>query len=324
MDIKEYIKPWTDYELRIVGRQPGGVENYRRSAEFFISWCKGNGFTADPAAIVREDIENFLKDLYYKFGNIKNSSRANKLAGLRSFFRYLLSTKVIKKDPTDGIPSPRVSKTLPSKFTTEELRFIFSAVDLNKEMGIRDMAMLMTAYGAGLRVSELCDLAIEDVIDKGSGYIRLNILFAKGGKSRTLTLRTTPSNALRQWLTIRNAHKAQPGDPVFVGMKGSSGRLSATAMNNILKKYASKMGITSDVFIHKVRTTFATDLYDAGRDRCTRCGHPVETVDLLEVAYLMGHSDPKTTRGYIAISDKVLRKTAIPDRRFKELLRSDE
>jgi len=318
--MRQYIKPWVEHEKIHKGRQPSGVERYRRTVEMFIDWLEGNGISLEPGKISRSDIDAFMKWLFYQKGNIRNSSRANKLAAVRSFFRFLVYIGVIHDDPTEGVPTPRFSPRLPQKFTTEELRYIFSMPDTNSEMGIRDLAMLMTLYGAGLRVSELCSLRMGDVIDNG-GYIRLNIL-GKGGKSRTVTLRTNPSRVLRQWLTIRMAQGAGLDDSVFVRLHGGNLEgLSPVAVNNVLKKYASKVGIrSSDAFVHKLRATFATDLYDAGRDRCPYCGHAVEKVDIFEIMHLMGHSDPKTTMRYIAISEKVLRKTAIPDRRWRELL----
>ncbi len=318
--IKKYLKHWTEHELVQRGRRASGVEKYRLTAEMFLRWLKNNNRSSDPEIISRSDIDEFMKWLFYEQKNISNASRANKLAAIRSLFRFLIYKGVIKGDPTAGIPSPKVVKKLPVKFTTEELRYIFSMPDLTSEMGMRDLALLLTIYGAGLRVSEACSLKMDNVIDAG-GYIRLTV-FGKGGKYRIITLRTNPARLLRQWLTIRMSQGASEDDQVFVRLKGGNLEgLSAVTVNNILKKYAKRVGIQSpDAFIHKLRATFATDLYDSGRDRCRHCGRAIETVDLLEIMYLLGHSDPKTTMRYIAISEKVMNKTAIPDRRWRVLL----
>lgn len=310
--IDKQLDQWTEHEIVSKGRQKSGVKRYRQSMELFISWFEGNGKSFDAGAVSRSDIDAFMKWLFYEKSNVKNSTRAAKLSALRSFFKYMIYIGAITADPTENVPTPKITAILPSKFTTEELRFIFAAPDLSKQAGIRDKAMLTTIYGAGLRVSEVCNLNISHIIDTG-GYIRLNILNSKHNKSRTLTLRTNPSRFLRYWLTIRMANGAKHDDKIFTALKGNTKwqRLSSVSVNNVLKKYAVRVGInSSDAFVHKLRATFATDLYDFG-------------VGILEVMYLLGHSDPKTTMRYIAISDKVLKKTAIPDVRWKDLLKGD-
>ncbi len=304
--MRQYIQPWVEYETIHKGRQPGGVDRYRRTVELFINWAKGNGISEDPSEITRDDINNFMKWLFYEKQNIKNSSRANKLASIRSFFHYLVNTGVIKEDATKGIPTPKLVKKMPKKFTKEELGYIFAMPDLKTESGIRDLAILKTLYGAGLRVSEACHLKMDNITD-GGGYIRLNIV-GKGSKNRVVPLRNNPSKTLRHWYTIRLSHEANIEDPVFVRLKGGNHEgLSTVTMNNILKKYAVKAKIkTPDVFIHKLRSTYASDLFDNG-------------FETLEIMVLMGHSDPKTTMQYIVISEKRLKKVAIPDSYWKEL-----
>lgn len=317
--MRSYLKAWTEFEQLQKGRQASGVSRYLRTVKMFLTWLEGNDTPLTPAGISRADVDEFLKWLFFSAGNIKNSSRANKLSAIRSFFRYLVYARVISTDPTEGIPFPKISNALPQKFSTEELRLIFSSPDISNPMGLRDKAMLLTIYGAGLRVSEVCGLTISDITDTG-GYIRLNIL-GKGNKNRVLTLRMRPSSLLRQWITYRTSQGAKTSDLVFVRLRGGNLEgLSSVSINDILKKYAARVGIKlSDVFVHKMRTTFATDLYDAGADKCPYCKHTIPRVDIVEIMHLMGHSDPKTTMRYIAVSDKVLRKTAIPDSRFKEL-----
>jgi site-specific recombinase XerD len=177
----------------------------------------------------------------------------------------------------------------------------------------------MTLYAAGPRVSELCDLDTSNVHDSG-GVIRLHFQDAKGGKDRTITIRERPAKILREWLVARSAfhtdHRA-----VFVRLRGQlHTRLSVDSAQDVLKKYARKVGINdAETFVHKLRSTFASDLYDSGDEECPRCRCKIHHVDLLMVQLALGHEDPKTTMPYIAISDRHLRKTSIPNQRFKEI-----
>lgn len=296
------------------GRQVRGVEQYAKVVRGFFAWLKPD----DVRDVVQVDIEDWLKALFYDFNNVSNRSRASKLSALRSFFGWLVYAERRPEDPTKGIPSPKIQQSLPQKFSTEELRLLFAAPDRSTLMGLRDLAVLKTLYAAGPRVSELCNLDMNHVADTG-GYIRLRFK-TKGNKERTITLRRNPSKALREWIiarqTLETDHQA-----LFTRLRGKLyTRLSVDSAQDVLSKYARIVGIDdAEVFAHKLRATFATDLYDSGDDKCPRCGCGIVHVDLLQVQLALGHEDPKTTVPYIAVSDRHLSRTAIPDKRFNEI-----
>jgi len=322
LNIDGYLHRWVEHEAIIKGKQPDGIKAYVRYVRMFFEYLTLKRRQVDSLSeIGTSDIDGFLKYLFYQKQNTKNISRATKLAALRSFFRYLIYAKFIEDDPTANIPSPRIAGHVAHKFTTHDLSSILSAIDMTTTYGLRDKAMLYTIYGAGLRVSEVCNLELRDIIDTRAGGFVVNILNSKRGRSRTVPLGVTPSKALREWIMARITQGATSSAYVFVQLKRHGfGQLSKVAANNILKKYAEKVSIADPrVFIHKLRTTWATDLYDSGTDRCRKCGHPIGRIDLVEIAVLMGHSDPKTTMRYIAISEKVLLRTTMPESRFKEL-----
>jgi len=251
--------------------------------------------------------------------NVSNRSRASKLSALRSFFGWMKYAGYRSDDPTKGIPTPRIQQSLPQKFSTEELRLIFAAPPVDKVMGLRDLAILKTMYAAGPRVSELCKLDLNNVTDSG-GYIRLHFHGGKRNKDRTITLRRNPSKTLREWIIARQ-QIAAGHNALFIRLKGQKyTRMSVDTAQDVLKKYAGIVGIeSSETFAHKMRGTFASDLYDSGDDCCPRCKATIHRVDLLLVQLALGHEDPKTTMPYIAISERHLRKTAIPDKRFNEI-----
>ena len=318
MSLDSLLFSWMEHLSIIKGQRPNTVVQYEKISRRFFSWLQSNDHSIDPSQVTRESIGEWMKVLFYEYGNISNQTRASKLSAIRSFFSWLCYARHIKNAPTKGIPSPKVQEHLPQKFSTEELRLLFAAPSRDKIMGIRDLAMLKTMYAAGPRVSELTRLDINHVIDSG-GYIRLLIMDGKGGKSRTVTMRSNPSKALREWLIMRRQIET-PSAALFVRLKGPPNRLSDKSIQNVLKKYARVVGIEdAEVFVHKMRGTFASDLYDSGNDKCPRCGHNINYVGVMEVAMLMGHEDLKTTMGYIGISERVLRKTAISDKRFNEI-----
>ncbi len=301
--MRRYLEAFKDHRHINLGNAPGTVATYIRGVEQFITFVEGQDLSTDPENIQRADIDDFMKALFVEKGN-SESTRSNKLAAVRAFFGFLVYKHVLLQDPTEGVPTPRRGKPLPQKFTTHQLRLLFNAPDINTRIGLRDRAMMMTIYSAGLRKHELVGLDVGNISDTGA-FMYLSVL-GKGKKQRIITLLRPPATVLRRWLLERETLKPQD-TAVFIAMKGSPSRLSDRLIGNILKKYAKKVGIaSSSAFVHKLRATWATDLYDAG-------------TGLLEICAQAGWEDPKTAMNYVRISEKVLKKAAIPNRRWKEL-----
>lgn len=303
------ITAWMEYLFIIKGRQVRGVRQYTKVVRGFFAWTLANcGYDTERIfeAVKGRDIDGWLKALFYDMGNISNQSRASKLSALRSFFGWLKATGHRNDDPTGGIPTPRVSQKHPQIFTTEELRLLFAAPDRTKLQGLRDYTVMRTLHAAGPRVSELCGLDINHVHDSG-GYIRIRFVETKGGKDRTIILKERAAKMLRDWLTVR-AGIATEHSALFVSLRGGHyNRLSPKSADDILKTYAKIAGLESvKAFCHKLRSTFATDLYN-------------ETGDMLTVQLAMGHKRMDTTMRYIAVSKRHLSKLALPNSRFKEI-----
>lgn len=318
-DIEKLIAEWMEWCFIQKGQQVKGVEQYARIVRSFVLWLSKSGVQVSAEAINRKNVEEWQKALFFDQGNISNRTRASKLSALRSFFGWLKYTGFRDEDPTKGIPTPRIQQSLPQKFSTEDLRLLFAAPRRDKKSGLRDLAILKTLYASGARVSELCNLDMNHLSDTG-GYIRIRFVGGKGNKDRTITLRRNPSKTLRDWIAVRHGIEINHS-ALFVRMSGKSyTRLTASSAQGLLKKYARIVGIDdAEVFVHKMRGTFASDLYDSGDDCCPRCKAQINHMDLLLVQLALGHEDPKTTMPYIAISDRHLKRTAIPDRRFNEI-----
>lgn len=317
--IENMIGEWMEWLFIVRGRKVRGVEQYAKIVRSFFAWMGQQKPDVQLEYVDMGDVEDWMRALFYDMGNVSNRSRASKLSALRSFFGWLQYSNRRADNPAKQIPTPRIQQSLPQKFSTEELRLIFAAPDKSKLMGLRDLAILMTLYASGPRVSELCNLDMNHIHDSG-GVIRLHFVDTKGGKDRTITIAERPAKVLREWMAARAAIKAET-KAVFLSLAGQRySRLSAKRAQDILDKYARKSGVgDADVFIHKLRSTYASDLYDSGHDQCPRCGHKINHVDLLMVQLALGHSDPKTTMPYIAISERHLKKTRIPNSRFKEI-----
>lgn len=317
MLITDCLPRFEDHLKVILGLATGSIDQYRRHLTHFQSWLQTRGVQGgnDLLEITQLDIEDWMKYLFLHGGNLQNSTRAGKLAAIKKFFEFMVYDKAIDaaQNPAVNIPAPKISRKVAQKFSTQQLQDILGAPDLTTAQGIRDKAIMMALYGLGTRVDEIRNIDIDDLRNSGKDiYIYIK---GKGAKERTVRLMSRPSEALRCWLAIREKYAAQGERAVFISFRPPKigTRISPVSYNKILKKYAALVGIKDErVFVHKVRSTFATDLYDMG--------HGIK-----EISILLGHKSIETTNGYIAISEKALKKTAIPNSRFKELEgRSDD
>ena len=312
----EYISAWKEYVRINMGRSAGTVETYERAIRQFHGWLQDKKYDTDPSALGDAEIKEFMRDLVFVYKNLKNSTRAQKLSAIKSFFAYMVSEGWLKDNPADHVVSPRVPKTLPSKFTTIDLAKLFAepAEDL---WGMRDLAILKVLYAAGLRVSEIRALDLDDIDDTGRNITMM--VMGKGEKQRLITIVADPAAALRHWiiqrLSIDTDHMA-----VFITRRESE-RMSPSSINEVLQKYAVKVGISkAKAFVHKMRATCFADLYDSTMTRCNNCGASVTKNDIFTLAAFAGHNDPKTMNAYVEISE-LAQKMRIPNRRFSEIER---
>ena len=309
-----YLDRYSEYERVQRGLGKGTLNTYTQGIVQFHDFLAGEGRETNPDAVTRRDIEDFMTFLVYKRKNMKNSTRAQKRSALKSFFDFLINDGLLRANPVDDVPSPKVPKRMPVKFTIKELALLFSE-PTEDTWGIRDLAILKVLYAAGLRVSEICGLDLEHLNDSGA-HIRLDIM-GKGAQQRIITLKRNPAAALRRWIALRltmdTDHTA-----VFISERHRA-RLSAEAVNAVLKKYAARVGIPgAEAFVHKMRATCFADMYDSGTDYCEHCGRRVNVIDIYFIAAFAGHSGIETMKEYVNISDKV-QKRGIPDRRFKDI-----
>ena len=169
----------------------------------------------------------------------KTSTISRNLASIRSFYQFLLRTRKVKEDPTEGIQSPKIEKRVPSVLTSKEVALLLEQpkdVDLK---GIRDKAMLEFAYATGMRVTEIISLNLEDV-NIEEGYVTCK----NGSKQRNIPLGTMSLKALKEY--IENARgiliKDESEKSLFVNINGK--RLTRQVFWKIIKYYKEQAHIT--------------------------------------------------------------------------------
>lgn len=184
------------------------------------------------------------------------------------------------------LPHPKRPKTLPKVLTLQEILALFTAIKSPKYK-----AILAVAYGAGLRVSEVCALKPTDI---DSQRMLIHVRGGKGNKDRYVLLGETMLTLLREYYQ----KDRRKGDYLFPGQKPQN-PLTSAAIRKVLIKVAAKAGLSKKITPHTLRHSFATHLLESG-------------YDLRIVQTLLGHTSIQTTQRYTHVTDRLLSLTRSP------------
>jgi integrase/recombinase XerC len=209
---------------------------------------------------------------------------ARRLSALRSWCRFLCRQGTLSANPAEGLRGPRQDKKLPHFLSEDELARLVAAPPADTPLGARDRAILETLYSAGLRVSELTGLDLDDVdLDSGLATVR-----GKGKRERLALLGPQALAALKNWLARRDALPGAAARPaVFLNKNGT--RLTARSVGRLLEKYLPLAGLDPRSSPHTLRHSFATHLLDRG-------------ADIRSVQELLGHRSLATTQVYTHVT----------------------
>jgi integrase/recombinase XerD len=213
------------------------------------------------------------------------------LSSIRAFHRFLMREGEADVDPTAGVIRPRLPRRLPRPLSVDDVGKILAQPGRTTAQGIRDRAVLETLYGAGLRVSELVGLDVDDV-DLEEGRVRV---LGKGSKERDVPLGRYARDAIAAYLTrVRpEIAAARSRSALFLNLRG--GRLTRQGCTGILERHAAAARIRARVSPHTLRHSFATHLLEGG-------------ADVRVVQELLGHASVATTQVYTLVSKEHLRE----------------
>lgn len=289
---------WIDEFLTYLRFERGLADNtiaaYRRDLAVWEAFCAARGIAPDAAAPA--DMTGYLE--YLRSGETGRapysaSSVARMLVSLRSFHRFLVREGGATSDPTAKIGSPKRPRSIPKAIPLGDVERLLDLPSTD-ELGRRDRAILEVLYGAGMRISELVNLDVDDVdLDEGSVLIR----GGKGGRSRRVPVGRAARAAVGAYLTTVRPSLAGRSTAGAAGLflNARGGRLSRQGCWKILKRYAEMAGLEDRVSPHTLRHSFATHMLDAG-------------ADIRVVQDLLGHASLATTQVYTLVSDTKLRE----------------
>jgi len=258
------------------------IEAYSRDLVRYISFLVESG----RATVSEADTPLILKYLIsMRKDGLNARSRARHLVSIRGFYRFLAHEEILPSDPSRLIDLPKSGLKLPDVLTIDEVKRLLDAPDPKKPSGCRDAAMLELLYAAGLRVSELITLKLQDV-NLTAGYVRV---FGKGAKERVVPIGQYAQEKIRRFIT--GARQALLKDHIsatlFVARAGKP--LSRQGFWKLIKRYGLRAGLRKVITPHTLRHSFASHLLEGG-------------ADLRAVQTMLGHADIATTQIYTHVA----------------------
>ncbi len=268
--------------------------SYRTAITQWLDWLDER--SANWASPPRTLIRGYLGELAER--GLSRRSISSRIAALRSFYRYARREGIVTGDPWSAAITPRLPRRLPQVLEVPEVeRLIEEADDASdrRAIALRDLALVETAYAAGLRISELAAARLAD-LDLGRGELRV---IGKGRKERVTLLGRPAKEALDSYMTygrpaLRSDPHAPPDDPgvVFLNAKGAA--LGVRGLRYRLDRLYKRAGLSHGASPHTLRHSFASHLLEGG-------------ADLRVVQELLGHESLATTQIYTHVTPQRLR-----------------
>jgi integrase/recombinase XerC len=263
---------------------PHTIRAYGEDLEQFSSYMRETlGREPRPEDADHVLIRGFLADLHRR--DLKKTSSARKLAGLRTFFRYLCREGRLDRNPARALLSPRLEKRIPSPLEEAQVEALLD-VPGDDVASVRARAILELLYATGIRCAELVGLDLGE-IDLEARMVRV---VGKGRKERIVLFGTRAREALRAWLPARAGLRPRT-DAVFVNLRG--GRLSDRSVRALVRRRVGQVALTRRCSPHTLRHSFATHLLARG-------------ADLRAIQELLGHASLSTTQLYTHVDTRQL------------------
>ena len=280
--MEKQIKLFLEFLINDKKLSENTLQSYRRDILQFQEYLENQKLVYSK--ISTQEIKDYIE--YLKEEGKKTSTISRNLATIRSFYQFELRTKKVKKDPTEGLQSPKIEKKAPSVLSSEEVELLLEQPKNIDLKGIRDKAMLEFAYATGMRVTEIISLNIEDV-----DFEKAFVTCSNGIKKRNIPLGNISLNALKEY--VQDARpvmiKDEDEKALFVNVNGK--RLTRQGFWKIIKYYKEQAHISKDITPHVLRHSFATHLLQNG-------------ADLKSIQMMLGHSDISSTQIYMKYQDE--------------------
>ena len=267
------------------------ISNYLRDVSKLENYFRQIIKVEKPISSVSiDDLQSFIK--WINEIGLSARSQARIISGIKSFFKYLILEDMIIVDPSELLESPRLGRKLPDTLSIDEVDSLINAIDRSNPQGERNLAILETLYGCGLRVTELTTMQLSEIFWE-EGFARI---IGKGDKQRLVTIGGKALKQLNIYINEVRVHQTiQKGfeDFVFLNRRGKA--LTRVMIFTIIKQLAEKIGLEKSISPHTFRHSFATHLVEGG-------------ADLRAVQEMLGHESITTTEIYTHLDRSFLKQ----------------
>lgn len=293
-DLAAAARSWLEHLAHARGYSSETLAAYERDLRQFVSFLAVHfDYTpclADLARIDAKTVRAFLSARRRQGTVSRSLSRT--LSALRTFFRWLEADGRVKNRSLQQVSLPKVPHSVPKPLTEVHAARVVEGEgmgDMTDDwITVRDTAVLLLLYGAGLRISEALGLTVADAPIEGRDAI---VIRGKGGKERMVPILPVAQHAVRRYVELC-PYPLRAHDPLFVGAKG--GPLSPRIIQLAMQRMRAALGLPDTATPHALRHSFATHLLAAG-------------ADLRQIQELLGHASLSTTQVYTAVDrDRLL------------------
>jgi integrase/recombinase XerD len=282
------LDQYVNYLLVEKGLAKKTLASYSSDILRFIQYLKDKGIHH----IGDTDTQNILQYLILlRDEGLGAGSRARHLVSLRGFYKFLLQEKILDHNPAKVVDLPKRSAKLPDVLSTHEVMRVLDIPDLTTSSGARDGAMIELLYAAGLRVSELTGLKLQDVNLEGC-FVRV---FGKGAKERVVPFGMYAKEKMDMYLTHARPALLRGRISAYLFVARAGRPMTRQGFWKLLNRYALKAGIAKRITPHTLRHSFATHLLEGG-------------ADLRVVQVMLGHVDIATTQIYTHVAQSHLKE----------------
>lgn len=275
--MEQYIQGFIEYLHNVKKMSDNTEMSYRRDLAKVVAYLNEQGIK-DINKVTATNLTSYV--MYLEKNNFSAATISRNIASLKAFYHYLMKENIVSEDVAEDLHAPKIEKKIPEILSMEEVVRLLEQPTGDSSKEVRDKAMLELLYATGIRVTELITLKVED-INLNMGYITCK----DANKERVIPFGNEAKKALNRYLGgVREAMLADPSSE-FLFANCSGQPMSRQGFWKLIKYYAKKAGITSDITPHTLRHSFAAHLVENG-------------ADLRSVQEMLGHSDISTTQIY--------------------------
>jgi integrase/recombinase XerD len=284
--MQSLVDAYIDHLLVEKGLSDNTLAAYRTDLTAYVGFLADSGISA-PARARSSHILSYITQIREAGASARTARR--KLVSIRGFHGHLVASGVTDNNPAGKIDPMNVPVNLPEVLTVTEMDLLLKQPDISTDHGVRDRAMMEITYAAGLRVSELVRLKMED-LNRETGFLRVT---GKGSHQRLAPLGKEALHWLERYSQEVRPRLMKSGLTAYLFPgRGGKGHISRQAFWQKLQHYALQAGLRR-IHPHTFRHSFATHLLEGG-------------ADLRSVQVLLGHANIATTQIYTHISRKHL------------------